>query len=192
MIVELFRRMVEGLFAPRRSARAILAQGLGLDTAVQFAVLAYCLTAMLGVIVPGVRADAAGEGGLPIGSHVLSVVAQVMMVGILGMAVWGIGAMFGGKGTREQAMVLVGWHTLVTTLLAPLFLLGTAATVGAEPGEIPIAVVFVFAIAVSQYLWVLACYTMELHGFRSPWGVLGVMVAVAMLFSTAVISLMGA
>ena len=50
-------------------------------------------------------------------------------------------------------------------------------------------VVFIFAVGVSQYLWVLACYTMELHGFRNPWSVLGVMVAVALLFSTALISL---
>ncbi|MEM8759133.1 MAG: YIP1 family protein [Pseudomonadota bacterium] len=191
MIVELFRRMVEGLFSPRRSARALLAQKLGLDTAVQFAVLAYCLTAMLGVLVPGIRDDEALGNSLPIGSHVLSLIAQVMMVGIIGMAIWGIGTMFGGKGSREQAMVLVGWHTLVTTLLAPLFLFGTAAAAGGEPGELPVAVVFVFAVAVSQYLWVLACYTMELHGFRSPWGVLGVMVAVAMLFSTAVLSFVG-
>ncbi|MEM9761834.1 MAG: hypothetical protein AAF968_04890 [Pseudomonadota bacterium] len=80
----------------------------------------------------------------------------------------------------------------MTTLLAPLFLFGTAAVAEGEPGETPLAVVFVFAVAVSQYLWVLACYTMELHGFRNPWGVLGVMVAVAMLFSTAILSVVGA
>jgi hypothetical protein len=191
VIVELFRRMVEGLFAPRASARAVLAQGWGLDVAVQFAVLAYCLQAILAILIPGARGDAMPASGVPVGFHVLNLVAQVMLVGLLGLAVWGIGAIFGGRGTRDQALVITAWHTLVTTLLSPLFLLGAASSRGADPEQMPIGVVFVFAVAVSQYLWVLACYTMELHGFRNPWGVLGVMVAVAMLFSTALLNFSG-
>ncbi|MEM6946055.1 MAG: hypothetical protein AAF565_20100, partial [Pseudomonadota bacterium] len=179
MIFELFRRMVQGLFSPRASARAVLAQGYKLDTAVQFAVLAYCFQAILAILIPGAR-DAGAPSGVPIGFHVLNLIAQVALVGILGFAVWGIGALFGGKGDREQALVITAWHTLVTTLLSPLFLLGAVAAGGATPDQMPVGIVFIFAIAVSQYLWVLACYTMELHGFRNPWGVLGVMVAVAM------------
>ncbi|MEM7526559.1 MAG: hypothetical protein AAF416_02630 [Pseudomonadota bacterium] len=190
MIFELFRRMVQGLFSPRASARAVLAQGYKLDTAVQFAVLAYCFQAILAILIPGAR-DAGAPSGVPIGFHVLNLIAQVALVGILGFAVWGIGALFGGKGDREQALVITAWHTLVTTLLSPLFLLGAVAAGGATPDQMPVGIVFIFAIAVSQYLWVLACYTMELHGFRNPWGVLGVMVAVAMLFSTAMINFVG-
>ncbi|MEM6679394.1 MAG: YIP1 family protein [Pseudomonadota bacterium] len=189
MYIQLLRLMAEGLFAPRTSARWILSGQNGLEVAVQFAVLAYCLQAMLAVVIPGARPVELTEDGIPIGSHVLNIIAQVALVGVLGLAVYGLGRLFGGEGTRDQALVITAWHTLVTTLLSPLFLLGASATRGGSPEDMPIGVVFIFAIGVSQYLWVLACYTMELHGFRNPWSVLGVMVAVALLFSTALISL---
>lgn len=179
--------MVEGLFAPRISARGVLRAQYGLDTAIQFAVLAYCIQAIMAILMPGVPGAQPQGAGSSIGFHFLNIFAQLAIIGMLAFAVWGIGQLFGGGGSRRQALVLVSWHALVTTLLAPLFLLGASA-VGQEGDAIPLGVVLIFGVAVAQYLWVLACYTMELHGFRSPWGVMGVMLAVAVLLSTLVMS----
>lgn len=185
--VELGRRMVEGLFAPTKSAREVLSGQYSLQTGVQFVILAYVLQAMLAILIPGARGEEAADG-LPIGFHVLNLIAQFGMVGVIGFAIWGIGRLFGGAGTREQALIITAWHTLVTVLLAPFFLGGTALS-GDDPQEIGGVAVLLFLYAVTQYLWTLACYTKELHGFSSPWGVLGVMVAFAALFGQVLIAI---
>lgn len=180
MIADLLRRMTEGLLAPRASARRVLLARYGVDVALLFAVLAYAVQAMLQIVIPGARTLPEGMSGIPVGMHFVNLLLQVLIIWILSMAVFGIGRLFGGQGSRSQAFVLVAWHALVTTLLAPLFLLGAAQIQG---GEIPAGALFVLFVAGSIYLWVLACFTAELHGFRSPWGVMGVMLAVMFLFS---------
>lgn len=187
LALELGRRMVEGLFAPRRAARTVLAMNLGVEHAVQIALLAYVVQSIIAIAMPGVRADALTGEGLPVAYHALNLIAQVLIVGLVGLAIWSVGRLFGGTGTRDQAIVLVAWHALVTTLLTPLFLIGaSAAAPDAAPGA---GTLLIFAVAVAQYMWVLACYTMELHGFRNPWGVLGAMVAVTVLFSSLLLTL---
>lgn len=185
--IDLARDMVEGLFAPRRSARRVLGAGWGLDVAVLLAVLAYVVQAIVAILMPGARTGLEGEG-LPVAFHLINLLVQLAVVGVVGLAVWGLGRAFGGEGSREGALLLVAWHAFVTTLLAPLFLLGQSAAREDAEAMSPFALVL-FAVAVAQYLWVLAAYATELHGFRNPWGVVGVMVAVMMLFSTVVISL---
>ncbi|MEM9783717.1 MAG: YIP1 family protein [Pseudomonadota bacterium] len=194
----LLGRMLEGLFAPKLSARRVLAQDWGLDVAVQFTLLAYALNAILATLIPGARPEIAG--GSIITVHLVNMILQVLLVGVIGAMVWGVGRMFGGAGARDRALVLVAWHTLVTVLLAPFFQLGTAALRDTlpegEPGggavdmsAAPGWVVLSFGVGVSAWLWLLASYTTELHGFRSTWAVLGVMVAVAMLLSVVVLNL---
>jgi hypothetical protein len=185
--IDLARDIFEGLFAPRRSARRVLHAGWGLDVAVLLAVLAYAVQAIVAILMPGARAglDAQGAG---VAFHFANLLVQLALVGLVGLAVWGGGRAFGGAGTREGALVLVAWHALVVTPLTPLFLLGQSAAREEAESASPLALL-VFAVAVAQYLWVLAAFATELHGFRNPWGAVGVMVAAMMLFSSVVISL---
>ncbi|MEM6973873.1 MAG: YIP1 family protein [Pseudomonadota bacterium] len=190
----LFAQMLEGLLAPRASARRVLDQDWGLDAAVLFALLAYALSAIFATIIPGARPD--DVVGSFVLLHIINMVVQVLVVGATGSLIWGIGRMFGGSGTRDQAMVLFGWHTLVMVFLAPFFQIGSAAMRATLPEDADLAngmpvdmseapgwVVLMLATGVAAWAWLLSLYTAELHGFRNPWGVLGVMVAVAMLFS---------
>ncbi|MGF1553452.1 MAG: YIP1 family protein [Paracoccaceae bacterium] len=181
--------MIEGLFAPRRSARRVLAAGWGLDVAVLLAVLAYALQAILAILVPGARPETA-EGSLPLGAHLINLLRQLAVVGVEGFAVWGLGRLFGGTGSREGALILVAWHAFVTTLLAPFFLFGQASLREGDEEALPLLLLVALALALAQSIWVLAAYATELHGFRNPWGVVGVMVAVMMLLSTIVVSLL--
>ncbi|MEO0761179.1 MAG: hypothetical protein AAFZ09_05135 [Pseudomonadota bacterium] len=207
--VEMFKRMVEGIIAPARSARGVLAERWGLDTAIQVAILAYCLNAILAILMPDARATALP--GSWVVAHLVNIIEQVLRVGLLGGLIWGIGALLGGKGTLYPAFALSAWHTLVTVLLQPLFMLGTgamrraheaakaaAAAAGEGAAEVPApmdlgaastGILVLFAFGVAAWFWLMAVYAMELHGFRNVWSVLGVMVAAAMLFSAFALNL---
>lgn len=182
MIQALISRMIEGLFQPRQAAARILAGNHGADAAVLFLVLAYLIQAMLQILLLGAREQPEGAASVPaVAFHLLNIVLQAAMAGIISLLIFGIGRVFGGTGSRLQAFVLVAWHTLVTTVLSPVFLIGMGQ-LGA--GEISGAVLGLMVVAVSIWLWVLAVYTAVLHRFRSPWGVMGVMVGLSFLLSS--------
>lgn len=182
--------MIEGLVQPGNSARRILAADLGLDAAVLIVVLAYVLQAILQILLPGARALPEGVSQVPIALHLLNVLLQVMLVSLLSLMIFGVGRLFGGAGTRKQAFVIVAWHTLVTTLLAPVFLIGMARIAAGE-ALAPVLLVLMVG-AGSFWLWVLAVYTAALHDFRSPWGVMGVMLGISFMLSALLMSMVPA
>jgi hypothetical protein len=173
--------MLEGLFQPRQSAQRIVLARYGAETGIAFIVLAYVLQAILQIVLPGARTLPEGVEGLPMVLHLLNMLVLTAVAGMLSLAIFGVGRAFGGSGSRRQAFVLVSWHTLVTTLLAPVFLIGMAQVAS---GAVSPVVMGLMIAAGTIWLWVLAAYTAVLHGFRSPWGVMGVMLGTAFLISS--------
>ncbi|MEM6488376.1 MAG: YIP1 family protein [Pseudomonadota bacterium] len=201
----LFRRMLEGLFEPRRSAQWVLEGKWSMETAVQLVVLAYALSAMLSIVIPG--GPPSPDSGVVFVQHALLIVVKVVYTGILALAAWGIGALFGGRGSFDEAIPLFGWHALVTVLLSPLASLAAgqmpqpdadvplidergqvtaealAAATDVPPGA---AILLLTAFFIS--LWLMASYVAELHRFESTWKVFGVIVAVPMFFGMMLLS----
>ncbi|MDT8343718.1 MAG: YIP1 family protein [Thermohalobaculum sp.] len=190
MIRDLLARMIEGLFQPAASARRILAANHGVDTAMLFVVLAYAVQAIIQILLPGARNLPEGVEQVPVTLHLLNIIIQAMVIGVLSLMVFGAGRIFGGTGSRKQAFVIVAWHTLVTTLLSPVFLFGMAQIAAGQPVSPVVLVLLV--VTGSFWLWVLAVYTAVLHGFRNPWGVLGVMLGISFLVSALLMSMVPA
>jgi hypothetical protein len=192
MISDLLRRLVEGLFAPNLSARRILGENYGIDAVILFAALAYTVQAMLGILIPG--APRPEDGGIGIVEHLLQFLSQLFLLGVVAAAIFGAGRLFGGTGTMQQSLVIVAWHSLVTTLLFPLTVLGVAQLPEAGPegaaqgGDIPLGAAVMLLVVGGLYIWLLAAYTRELHGFTSTWGVLGMMMAVMFVFSGLIVN----
>lgn len=189
MIRQLLLLMAEGLYRPRISAERILSANYGVDVGVMFLVLAYLIQAILQIVLPGARDLPDGVDRIPIAVHLLNILLQAALVGMLSMLIYGGGRAFGGTGTKRQAFMIVSWHTLVTTLLAPIFLIGVAHIVS---GEVPSTLLFLMAAAGMLWLWVLAVYMAALHGFRNAWGTMGVMFAVVFLLSSVFVNMMPA
>ncbi|MCL5775892.1 hypothetical protein M1105_02610 [Limibaculum sp. FT325] len=190
MIRDLLARLVEGLFQPRRSAHWVLSANHGIDTALLFIVLAYSLQAVIQILLPGARTLPEGFEGLPLAMHLLNLLLQVLLAGMMSFMIFAVGRLFGGTGSRLQAFVIVGWHTLVTTLLAPPFLLGMAQ-IAAGSGVSP-AMLGLMVAAGIVWLWVLAVYTAVLHGFGSVWAVMGVITGALLLVSALFMNMMPA
>lgn len=189
MIGDFLARILEGLLQPRISARRILAANLKADAAIMMLVLAYVVQAILQIVLPGARPLPEGVSGVPIGLHFFNILLQIIMVGVLAMMIYGFGRLFGGAGTRLQSFVIVAWHTLVTTVLAPVFIYGMAQLSG---GTVPAPTLLLMLIAAGAWMWLLACYTTELHGFRSAWGPMGMMIAASFLFSMLFVNMIPA
>lgn len=189
MIASFLRQMVEGLVSPRASARRVLAADLGLDAAFLFLVLAYALQAILQILLPGVRELPEGMESIPLGVHMVNLFVQIAIVGIFAALLHGLGKLFGGTGSRRQAFVIMAWHTLVTVLLTPLFLYGFTTI---EDREIPVGTMFLMLACAIVWLWVLAAYAAELHGFRSIWNVFGVIFGMSFLMSAFVVNVLSA
>ena len=180
MIGDILGRILEGLLQPRISARRILAADLKMDAAILMLVLAYLVQAILQILLPGSRELPEGFSGVPLGLHFFNILLQIIVVGVLAMMIHGFGRLFGGVGSRLQSFVIVAWHTLVTTVLAPVFIYGMEQV---AEGTVPSPMLFLMLIAAGAWMWLLACYTTELHGFRSAWGPMGMMLAASFLFS---------
>lgn len=161
-----------------------------MDAAVLMLVLGYLIQAIFQIVIPGARQlPSQMQGGIPVGLHLFNLVLQFIVAAVLAMMVYSIGRLFGGTGTRLQSFVLVSWHTLVTSVLAPAFIWGMSHV---SETQVPPAPLFVLAVSGSTWLWVLAAFTAELHGFRSTWGPLGIMLVASFLFSFLIMTLIPA
>ncbi|MEM6547660.1 MAG: YIP1 family protein [Pseudomonadota bacterium] len=177
MVKDLLGLIAEGLYSPRLSARKILDGNHGMDAVVLMVALSYLVQAILAIIITG---RAASEEDHLFFGHLLAAVVHIGLFLLIVMLAFGIGKVLGGRGTRQQAFQVIGWHTLVTTLLAPVFLLAqTQMTPDGAPG----IVIAVFLMAGGVWLWVLANFVAELHGFQSVWSTLAGVFAVAMLMA---------
>lgn len=179
-------RIVEGFAAPRVSARRTLEDGISLNSAVLMVVFGYVVTAIAQLIL---APDVARPEGNVFAHHIMNVMLQIGVFFLIAGMAFGLGRISGGTGTLPEAQALIGWHSLVTSMLAPLSVYAAAEIFGSvakmqqasegapiDPASIEISggsMLLGFVVA-ALWLWLLANYVAELHGFKNVWGVLGV------------------
>ena len=186
--------IVAGYAAPAQSARRMIATGLGMPIGALMVVLGYLITAILLKLM--------GHGGESEGFlslHIMNLLLQLGYFFFISMLVFWFGRMSGGTGTREQTHLVIGWHALVTSFMAPLtagFMEQMNAAQTAETAVAPAigGGTMMLAIAgVGLNFWLLANYIAALHGFRNVWGVLGVLVGIPIaLGMLAIMAMSGA
>lgn len=195
MIGDFVLAILEGYLAPRNSVRKLLARGHGLLEGLLLTLLGFLISQAFLVAMPG----AVTERGSVIGWHVSALIYSAAVFFILSGMIYWFGRISGGTGTRQQTYVVVGWHNLVTSFLAPLFALAIPympkvdeATGQFVPTEESGGTALMLAmVAFVTWFWLLAQYICALHGFRNIWGVMGVMFGLPVAISMFLMMLFG-
>ncbi len=184
MIADLAQRIVEGFAAPRLSARRILAQGLSIPDMLVITTLGYLIGAIAEVLIPGTRLEGSTEA---VPRHVSGLIIQYASLFAVAGLVYGFGRAAGGKGTYQQSCAILAWHSLVISFLMPIGLIGATelqqaaqADAAGEAAGLGSTTLISLLVFVGVWLWLLASYVSELHGFKSAIGVMGAIVAVMM------------
>ena len=166
------------LQSPRRAARVMMAAKL--PRAARW--LAMALTAVLSAILAHVSfalvpADIQAELGDM--SPIISALTQSVTLVLSGLAMYGLGLLFGGQGKFDDALLLTVWLQFmmlglqVVQIVVQILFPSLALVIG-------YASIFLF-------MWIISNFTAELHGFRSAlktfFGVLAAMILVGMVIA---------
>ncbi|WP_209427626.1 YIP1 family protein [Pararhodobacter sp. SW119] len=116
-------------------------------------------------------------------------ISAAMLQGVLNLAavglIAGVGRMFGGRGTFEDALLLVGWLQVIMLGLQALQLVALLILP-------PFASIVMFA-SIVLFFWMLVGFIRTLHGFQSRLGVLmatlGTLFLAAFVFSIVLLTL---
>lgn len=184
MLQTILSLVTETYRTPRRAVRSVIDGVRGPADAVMLFGLSFCLNAGI-VILASLLAGGEGEAG----SGAFRFAASNLMFSsvafaLISLLIWRGGRFFGGTGSLTDIATAVAWHSLVTTVFAPLL----AASTIVEPtsplaGLIGVAQIFMLGVV----LWLMSSFVAEAHGFASAWRVAGVlfigMMVIAFLLS---------
>ena len=185
--------IVQGYLAPQKSVRQLLDANHGWDVAALLMLLGYLIGAIAILII---SPESASKGGLV--GHIGGIISTAIQFMITTFLVLVLGKMAGGTGTLPQALLAMGWYTFVSSFLFPLVvkpmnqlaLAMSEATATGAPPEIDGGSLFLAMFAGMTSIWLFANAVAALHGFRSLWGVLGVVMGIPM--AIAVLAVLGA
>lgn len=174
--------MIEGLIAPRRSARYMIDRQLDLREIGLLIVLSYVMNSILMILLPPLS-DSEPQGVL----HLFGLIFWAIFVLFLSWVAWWPGRMFGGRGSWGQAVSAIAWMSVVSVIVLPLWLIGIqqvpvkeileamstedlekinavrdAITPGARATFLALA-----NISAIIWLWIYASFIAEIHGFRT-------------------------
>ena len=173
----------QSLQSPRSAARRLLDWQFTASTAVLAIALMAVISAGLTGVSMLVAPDQIDPNILKMFKNPLeTAVLQGMVMLVMAMLVQGVGRMFGGRGRLTDALVLIAW----TEALLSLLQLGQIVLMVLSPSLA--AALGLFGLVL--FLWVLASFIAELHGFASAGKVLlGLIAAVFVLaFALAVLT----
>lgn len=187
-------QVAEGITAPALSARRRIEAGDGFGVILTMVLLAYLVIMIFNGLMTDTFQTREQDA---LSFHVRSFLLKCVEFFVIATAVFTVGRMFGGVGTRGESFAVVGWHTLVTAFLSPLFLLGQEAITlpgpDADPNDVPEAdglKLVLILLFVCLWLWLLAKYVAELHGFKSTWTVVVGVVVTQFCFGFVALMLM--
>jgi hypothetical protein len=169
---------------PQQAARILLAQGWPVSARWMGLVLAVSVSAILAYLsaqlfpAPELDPEVAPVLNLtymPLALAGMQIVAVTLAAGLMS----GVGRMFGGRGSFEDALLLTVWIEImlllvqVVQVILSLFLPGAAGILGIA--------------AIALFLWLTVQFTKELHGFSSSlkvtMGLFGTALAAGFLLS---------
>lgn len=191
------RWVLQGFMAPRQTVRRFLDSGHGPDVAVLLLLLGYLIEA---IFVLMLAPPVVGSSGM--GAHVSGLITTAFVFVVISVLVFRLGKLAGGTGTFPQTILAVAWYMFMGSLLSPIMVpffgeLGRAAeamdpasdsvgTLGISGG-----VQIMFLAAGMFSVWLFANSIAALHGFRSIWGVIGVLVGIPLIASFVIVTLTG-
>lgn len=159
--------IVDSLLRPRSAARAVLGMVPPADVLLQAALAVTCLGMVLGfvaVVIGGGPVDPVSAA--LISNPLVGAAIQFAIMIAVAMLTFRIGGLFGGTGGFLGALTIVVWLNAV--MLAIQFVQIAAMLL------VPPLAGLVALVAVFWLLWAFANFVAELHGFGSPFVVLGV------------------
>ena len=188
MQADLTLLLQQSLQSPRSAARRLLDWQLPSSTAF----LAIALMAVISAGLTGVSMLVAPEqidpNLLMMFKNPLQVaVLQGLVMLVMAMLVQGIGRMFGGSGRLTDALVLIAWTEVLLCLLqlAQIVLVVLSPSLAVALG--------LFGLVL--FLWVLASFIAELHGFASAgkvlFGLIATVFVLAFAMAVLTVALMG-
>lgn len=157
------------VLAPREAARQIMALQLPASIGWLAMTLAVVLSALLSVISSYLSPYEVEPAFAALFSSPLRLALLQGMLLLMSLAlIMGLGRAFGGKGRFSDALALMAWLEAVLILLqaAQMVLLLISPQIAVLLGLLSFAI----------FLWVLAVFIAELHGFASGMKVLGVII----------------
>lgn len=172
---------------PRGVARTLIGQSLpqsiGWLGLALMAVMSGTLTAFSYQIMPSMFDPTMA----PLLSNGFEIVAlQALVMAVIAMLVQGVGRAFGGQGRFADALVLVAW---IEALLLLLQVLQVVFMLVLPPLAFALGL-----FGVVLFLWLLAAFAAELHGFRSTgrvfFSIIGVFFAISFALAFLSIALM--
>jgi len=192
MIGAVVENIIGGYLHPRASVRRLLAAGHGFEAAIQLAVLAFLFREIFMVVTPGARPP--GMSMTVVGYFIELFDAMISLAVFATLACY-VGRMFGGRGTLKDSAIVLAWYSVVTSFIIPLAMpaliriFEAAASSAADPGaavEMPAGPALIVLATSGIFMWLLAAYIAELHGFARTLGVLSVIIGMALALSLAV------
>lgn len=175
--------------SPRSAARQILAMGIPDSARWLLFFLVISASAVLTHIGFGLLpVEDTAFMGTAMSSPLRTAMLQAGFLLVAVIAVHRVGRWRGGKGTFSDALLLVGWLQFILLCLQVAQILALLVLP-------PVAEIFgVLGLVLS--FWLLTQFVMELHGFQSAvkvfFGIVGVLVAAAILVSMGLVMLLGA
>lgn len=169
---------LQSLTAPRQAFRRVLDSGGGYGLALPALGLVAVLSAVLSALLSRISAplgDPAMDAMLA--QPIRLALMQLAGMALVAVAVTGIGRMFGGRGRLDQAILVVAWFEFVLIALQ-LALILIMLALPALGGVLLVAVALLV-------LWLFANAVAELHGFKSAFATLSVVLGVVLLIAVA-------
>jgi len=172
----------DSLLRPREAARRILAAGVPAAVSMEAAVLVTCAGVVLGYLALMVDRDAIDVVSASIlGRPLLGALVQLAALAVVVVLTVRIGRLFGGVGGHADALALVVWLSAVMVLVQVVQLVALAV--------LPLLAAAIAIATILWAFWAFASFVAELHGFRRPAIVLGVVIltGIVLFFSSAML-----
>ncbi len=170
------------LGAPREAARQVMALPIGLPERWQVLALVVILSVILTqATVMLAPAEEAAMMRSMLGSPLQSGLVQAAVLVAMVFAVHFVGRAMGGAGAFADALLLIAWLEWVMVCLQVVQLVASVV--------LPLLASAIGVMGVALFFWLLTQFVLELHGFRSPVRVFGmiVIVLVALAFGVALV-----
>lgn len=189
LVGDLARLIIGAYLDPRASVRQILGRGTGFQTGFLLSLLGWLIGSVILTLAGGPVAPPEPGAPAPQVTVLVTLGVAVLMFMACSWLIWRVGRGFGGRGTLDQAFVVMGWNNLVGSPLTLLQVMAGSPLQMAAAGPGQVAIMALYAGAM---FWLLAASIAEMHVFASTWRVLAFVLLVPLVlgFAFAILSAM--